>query len=64
MKDFESIVERFFRFMVIINELEALRKTYTEVEKVMKILRSLPNKWETKVTAIQEATDVTKLPLE
>ena len=64
MKDFESIVERFFRFMVIINELEALRKTYTEVEKVMKILRSLPKKWETKVTAIQEATDVTKLPLE
>ena len=50
--------------MVIMNELEALRKTYTEVEKVMKILRSLPKKWETKVTAIQEATDVTKLPLE
>ena len=64
MKDFESIVERFFRFMVIMNELEALRKTYTEVEKVMKILRSLSKKWETKVTAIQEVTDVTKLPLE
>ena len=64
MKDFESIVERFSRFMVIMNELEALRKTYTEVEKVMKILRSLPKKWETKVTAIQEVTDVTKLPLE
>ena len=64
MKDFESIVERFSRFMVIMNELEALRKTYTEVEKVMKILRSLSKKWETKVTAIQEVTDVTKLPLE
>ena len=50
--------------MVIMNELEALRKTYTEVEKVMKILRSLSKKWETKVTAIQEVTDVTKLPLE
>ena len=64
MKDFESIVERFSRFMVVMNELEALRKTYTEVEKVMKILRSLSKKWETKVTAIQEVTDVTKLPLE
>ena len=64
MKDFESIVEMFSRFMVIVNELEALEKTYTEVEKVMKILRSLPNKWETKVTVIQEAKDVTKLPLE
>ncbi|RVW92837.1 Serine/threonine-protein phosphatase 7 long form-like [Vitis vinifera] len=52
------------RFLVIVNELEALGKTYTEVEKVMKILRSLPKKWETKVTAIQEANDLTKLSLE
>ena len=54
----------FSRFIVIVNELEALGKTYTEVEKVMKILRSLPKKWETKVTAIQEAKDLTKLSLE
>ncbi|KAL6341663.1 hypothetical protein AAG906_032784 [Vitis piasezkii] len=33
-------------------------------EKVMKILRSLPSKWHTKVTAIQEAKDLTKLPME
>ena len=44
MKDFESIVEMFSRFMVIVNELEALGKTYTKVEKVMKILRFLPKK--------------------
>ncbi|KAL6323552.1 hypothetical protein AAG906_039134 [Vitis piasezkii] len=54
----------FSRFIVIVNELEALGKTYTEVEKFMKILRSLPKKWETKVTAIQEAKDLTKLSLE
>ena len=30
----------------------------------MKILRSLPLKWDAKVTAIQEAKDLTKLPLE
>ena len=30
----------------------------------MKILRSLPSKWYTKVTTIQEAKDLTKLPLE
>ena len=64
MKDFESIVEMFFRFLVIVNELEALGKTYTEVEKVVNILRSLPKKWETKVTTIQEAKDLTKLSLE
>ncbi|KAL6327716.1 hypothetical protein AAG906_022975 [Vitis piasezkii] len=56
--------QMFSRFMVMVNELESLGKTYTEVEKVMKILRSLPKKWETKVTAIQEAKDLTKLSLE
>ena len=30
----------------------------------MKILRYLPSKWHTKVTAIQEAKDLTKLPME
>ena len=64
MKDFESIVEMFSRFMVMVNELESLGKTYTEVKKVMKILRSLPKKLEANVTAIQEAKDLTKLPLE
>ncbi|RVW30914.1 hypothetical protein CK203_116408 [Vitis vinifera] len=31
---------------------------------MVNILRSLPSKWHTKVTAIQEAKDVTKLTLE
>ena len=52
------------RFTNIVNGLEALGKTYKESEKVMKILRSLPSKWHTKVTAIQEAKDLTKLPME
>ena len=53
IKDFESIVEMFSKFIVIVNELEALEKTYTKVEKVMEILMSLPKKWEAKVTVIQ-----------
>ncbi|KAL6323213.1 hypothetical protein AAG906_029220 [Vitis piasezkii] len=52
------------RFTDIVNGLEALGKTYKESEKVMKILRSLPSKWHTKITAIQEAKYLTKLPLE
>ena len=51
------------RFTDIVNGLEALG-TYKESEKVMKILRSLPSKWLTKVAAIQESKDLTKLPLE
>ncbi|KAL6345676.1 hypothetical protein AAG906_017412 [Vitis piasezkii] len=52
------------RFTDIVNGLEALGNTYKESEKVMKILRSLPSKWHTKVTTIQEAKYLTKLPLE
>ena len=52
------------KFINIVNDLEALGKTYKESENVMKILRSLPSKWHTKVTVIQEAKDLTKLPME
>ena len=63
MKDNETIIEMITRFTDIVNGIEALRKIYKEFEKVMKILRSLPSKWHTKVIAIQEAKDLTKLPL-
>ncbi|RVW33035.1 hypothetical protein CK203_101230 [Vitis vinifera] len=39
-------------------------KDHKESKKVVKILRSLPSKWHIKVTAIQEAKDLTKLPME
>ena len=64
MKENETIVEMIARFTDIVNGLEVLGKTYKESEKVMKILRSLPSKWHTEVTAIQEAKDLTKLPME
>ena len=53
MKENETIVKMITRFTDIVNGLEALEKTYKESEKVMKILRSLPSKWHTKVTTIQ-----------
>ena len=64
MKNNETIVKMITRFTEIVNGLEALGKTYKESENVMKILRSLPSKWHTKVTTIQEAKDLTKLPME
>ena len=64
MKENDTIVEMITKFTNIINGLETLGKTYKESEKEMKILRSLPSKWHTKVIAIQEAKDLTKLPME
>ena len=64
MKENENIVEMITRFTDIVNGLETLGKTYKESKNVMKILRSLPSKWHTKVTPIQEAKDLTKLLME
>ncbi|WJZ95219.1 hypothetical protein VitviT2T_014004 [Vitis vinifera] len=64
MKENETIFEMITRFTDIVNGLEVLGNTYKESENVMKILRSLLSKWHTKVIAIQEAKDLTKLPME
>ncbi|GAV90306.1 zf-CCHC domain-containing protein/UBN2 domain-containing protein, partial [Cephalotus follicularis] len=48
----------------IINALKGLGKVYTNHELVSKILRCLPKSWEPKVTAIEEAKDLSTLPLE
>ncbi|RVW90153.1 hypothetical protein CK203_041968 [Vitis vinifera] len=63
MKDNETIVEMITRFTDIVNGLEALGKTYKESENVMKILRSLPSKWHTKINLAkkqQESEDKKK----
>ncbi|KAL5546924.1 hypothetical protein UlMin_006611 [Ulmus minor] len=64
MKHDESIKQMYTRFTDIINDLSSLGKEYTTSEIVRKILRSLPKQWEAKVTAIQEAKDLSKLPLD
>ncbi|GAV57707.1 UBN2 domain-containing protein, partial [Cephalotus follicularis] len=51
-------------FTNIINALQALDKTYSNSETVRKILRCLPRSWMPKVTAIEEAKNLSVLPLE
>ncbi|GAV78058.1 DUF4219 domain-containing protein/UBN2 domain-containing protein [Cephalotus follicularis] len=60
-KDIKSI---FSRFTNIINALQPLDKTYSNSEMVRKVLRCLPKSWMPKVTAIEEAKNLTILPLE
>mgnify|MGYP003703435101 CR=1 FL=1 len=64
MKSFVYISVMFYKFTNIINALKSLGKSYTNGELVRKILKCLPNEWEAKVTAIQEAKDLTKLGFE
>jgi hypothetical protein len=48
----ESLTNMFTRMKTITNNLDALGRTYTNVDIMTKILRSLPKTWETKVMTI------------
>ncbi|POO02902.1 hypothetical protein TorRG33x02_009630, partial [Trema orientale] len=60
----ETIAQIFSRFITVINSLNALGKSFSNIDLVNKVLRSLPRAYRSKVVAIQEAKDLTKLPLE
>ncbi|VFQ97275.1 unnamed protein product [Cuscuta campestris] len=64
MKENEKIDEMFERFSKIVNDLHALKKTYTDNELVRKILRSLTPKWRSKADAIQESTGITNVTID
>ncbi|KAH9689830.1 Integrase catalytic domain-containing protein [Citrus sinensis] len=51
-------------FTDIVNTLGALGKTFSNSEKVKKIIRSLPKEWRPKRTAIEEAKDLNVLPID
>ncbi|GAV72620.1 UBN2 domain-containing protein, partial [Cephalotus follicularis] len=58
------ISDMFTRFTTIVNSLKNLGKSYSNQELMRKILRCLPRSWTPKVTAIEEAKDLSTLPLE
>ena len=64
MKQNESTTSMLTRFTDITNCLKNLGRQYSNSDYVRKILRSLPRAWKAKVTAIQEAKDLSTLPLE
>ena len=64
MGDKETLMKLYTCFTHITNELKSLGKSFTIEELVKKILRFLPQSWEAKVTAIQEAKDLNKISLD
>ncbi|MFW5439018.1 hypothetical protein, partial [Paenibacillus apiarius] len=64
MKDGETIYDMFTRFTDIVNKVKSLGKQYEPDEMVRKILRSLPVDWDSKITAIEESHDLTKMTLD
>ena len=64
MEQNETITSMFTRFTDIINYLKSLCRVHNNSDVVIKILRSLPRAWEAKVMIVQEAKDLSTLPLE
>src|SRR3954470_10606849 len=64
MNEGESIKDMYTRFTDITNSLIGLGKTYSDIKLVRKILLAPTSDWEKKVTAIEEANDLSTLSVE
>ena len=64
MKEGERVDDMFERFSKIVNDLHALKKTFTDKELVRKILRSLTPEWRSKADAIQESIGISNVTID
>ena len=63
MEEDESFDEFYAKFKDIVNSTFNLRETIPEPKIVRKVLRSLPERFHAKITAIEESKDIDKIPL-
>ena len=59
----ESFDKFYAKFKDIVNSTFNLRETIPEPKIVRKVLRSLPERFHAKITAIEESKDIDKIPL-
>ncbi|KAH9680653.1 Integrase catalytic domain-containing protein [Citrus sinensis] len=64
MEQNKNVYSMYTRFTDIVNTLGALGKTFSNSEKVKKIIKSLPKEWRPKRTAIEEANDLNVFPID
>ena len=63
MKNDESFDEFYAKLKDIVNSAFNLGKTILEPKIIRKMLRSLPERFHAKITAIEESKDIDKIPL-
>ena len=63
MEEDELFDEFYAKFKNIVNSVFNLRETIPELKIVRKVLRSLPERFHAKITAIEESKDIDKIPL-
>ena len=64
MQPSKTIGDMYTRFMDVVNNLRVLGKSFSNFDLISKILRSLPKRWDPKITAIQETKDLNIFLLE
>ena len=63
MEEDESFDEFYAKLKDIVNSAFNLGKTIPEPKIVRKVLRSLPKRFDAKITSIEESKDIDKIPL-
>ena len=63
MEEVESFDEFYTKLKDIVNSAFNLRETILEPKIVRKVLRSLPERFHAKITAIKESKDIDQIPL-
>ena len=63
MEEDESFDEFYAKLKDIVNSTFNLRETIPEPKVVRKVLRSLPERFHAKITAIKESKDINSIPL-
>ncbi|VFQ95108.1 unnamed protein product [Cuscuta campestris] len=64
LKEHEKFDDMFNRFSKIVNDLHALKRTYTDRDLVRKILRSLTSEWRSKADAIYESIGTSNVTID
>ncbi|KAL2504823.1 Uncharacterized protein Adt_20444 [Abeliophyllum distichum] len=64
MTDDEAFKDFYARLCDISNQAHSLGEKYSESKLVRKVLRSLPNRFHSKVTAIEESKDIDEIKIE
>ena len=63
MKETETIKEYFDRLLIVVNKIRLLREDLPDRGIVEKVLVSLPERFETKISSLEDSRDLTKISL-
>ena len=63
MKETETIKEYFDRLLIVVNKIRLLREDLPDRRIVEKVLVSLPERFEAKISSLEDSRDLTKISL-